>query len=41
MNVTQAFYQRQWHDDVFSVFYDSVLKGTKELEVGEPVSTEV
>ena len=37
VNVTQAFYQRQRQDDAFNVFYDSVLKGAKELEIGEPV----
>ena len=34
VNVTRAFYQRQRQDDAF---YDSVLKGAKELEIGEPV----
>eukprot|EP00731_Ephydatia_muelleri_P006192 Em0003g440a len=37
VNVTRAFYQRQRQDDAFNVFYDSVLKGAKELEIGEPV----
>ena len=37
VNVTRTFYQRQWHDDAFNVFYDSVLIGAKELEIGEPV----
>ena len=35
--VTQAFYQRQRQDDAFNVFYDSVMKGAEELEIGEPV----
>eukprot|EP00731_Ephydatia_muelleri_P036298 Em0232g1a len=37
VNVTRAFYQRQRQDDAFNVFYDSVLKGDKELEISEPV----
>ena len=37
VNVTRAFYQRQRQDDAFNVCYDSVLKGAKELEIGEPV----
>ena len=37
VNVTRAFYQRQRQDDAFNVFYDSVVKGAKELEIGEPV----
>ena len=37
VNVTQAFYQRQRQDDAFNVFYDSVVKGAEELEIGEPV----
>ena len=37
VNVTQAFYQRQRQHDAFNVFYDSVVKGAEELEIGEPV----
>eukprot|EP00731_Ephydatia_muelleri_P006208 Em0003g456a len=37
VNATRAFYQRQRQDDAFNVFYDSVLKGAKELEIGEPL----
>ena len=33
----KAFYQRQRQDDAFNVFYDSVVKGAEELEIGELV----